>query len=864
MKPLHLTISAFGPYAAKVEIPFSSFGGKGLYLICGDTGAGKTMIFDAITFALYGQASGPYRRTELFRSDFAAPDVKTYVEFTFQYQRENYRIVRNPSYERKSLRSDKMTTEKADAVMYGPKDRIITGSRQVTAAVEELIGLDAGQFSQIVMIAQGEFLKLLFAGTEERGKIFRKIFRTQLLEGLQKQAKSDYLKQRQEYEMQKESALQYMEEIALGQGTKEEEALLACRQNKDIHSLEELLRYLDALLQTDEQRQENLIQQQKQTEALWEALQQQIGGIQHRLDAMQQAEKQLAEETERLEEHARARDMLRQEQKALEEEANALELELDECRKKLLLFQEAENTKLLAEQQTKQQKEQLERFQELQRFYQRLLQRKKEQEETKQEYIRCREKSRACAQQLSGLRQAYLDAQAGVLAMELTDGVPCPVCGSLSHPSPAKPVSEAPDENEIKAAEQKAEEAANRMQRASERAGNAAGAYQTEESGFIKQAKAQLQLLWNDVSGEPQESEVFDNIRDVWDSVSAQRLNEAVEEACDKARKRFSEAKERETAAGAQLEEKRRLQDGLLKLEEKQAQRAKIREKQKEQAHRLELLIQSAQSAIEVLTRQTKEQEEEQAERKEVILRRLEEKQMQQETLRTQLQEQKTCQQQLFARLKTNRRLYRQLEEKSRQISEAQLVCGWMGNLSDTLNGNLSGRQKLAFEQYAQGAYFRQVIDAANKRFLRMTSGRYTLVWQTQARDKKHQSGLELDVHDCYTGRQRSVSTLSGGESFKASLSLALGLSDIIQCRSGGVRLDTMFIDEGFGTLDEESLDQAMRVLQELSGGDRLVGLISHVPELAQRIENQIQVRKDRTGSKIEMKVSAIADKADC
>ncbi|HEX3026485.1 MAG TPA: SbcC/MukB-like Walker B domain-containing protein [Clostridia bacterium] len=188
---------------------------------------------------------------------------------------------------------------------------------------------------------------------------------------------------------------------------------------------------------------------------------------------------------------------------------------------------------------------------------------------------------------------------------------------------------------------------------------------------------------------------------------------------------------------------------------------------------------------------------------------------------------------------------------KERKTFESRYLA--VSGLSKTANGELSGRQKLAFEQYVQASYFNRIIQRANTRLDRMTDGRFELRRRESAADLRSQTGLELDVLDHYTGKIRTVKSLSGGESFKASLSLALGLSDVIQSHAGGVEVDTMFIDEGFGSLDSESLEQAIRTLCELTDGNRLVGIISHVSELKERIDRQVVITKSPTGSVIRL-----------
>lgn len=205
--------------------------------------------------------------------------------------------------------------------------------------------------------------------------------------------------------------------------------------------------------------------------------------------------------------------------------------------------------------------------------------------------------------------------------------------------------------------------------------------------------------------------------------------------------------------------------------------------------------------------------------------------------------------QQRHTLLETDGKILRQLESGSRKLLEAEQGYELLAGLSDTANGELRGKQKLAFEQYIQIVFFGQIIQEANKRFSVMTDGRYLLKRREDASNLRSQTGLELNVFDYYTGRLRSVQSLSGGEAFKASLSLALGLADVVQQYAGGIQLDAVFIDEGFGSLDHESLNQAIRILNDLAGSSRLAGIISHVEELKERIDRKIVVKKGTAGS---------------
>ncbi|MDD4583368.1 MAG: SMC family ATPase, partial [Eubacteriales bacterium] len=256
MKPLKLILSAFGPYGDKVEIPLSEFGDRGLYLITGDTGAGKTTIFDAITFALYGEASGTNRESTMFRSDFASTKVKTFVELEFVYQEEIYKIERNPKYQRAKSRGEGTTWENANAALIYPDGKVKTGSTAVTEAIKELLGIDRNQFTQIAMIAQGDFLKLLLANTEERGKIFRTVFNTDLYRQFQMELKRQANNLKGQYEDLHKSILQYVGEVSCPKDNVVYLELEKLKVENNIHLLDQFMASLITLIEEDTKLQE--------------------------------------------------------------------------------------------------------------------------------------------------------------------------------------------------------------------------------------------------------------------------------------------------------------------------------------------------------------------------------------------------------------------------------------------------------------------------------------------------------------------------------------------------------------------------------------------------------------------------------
>lgn len=765
MRPLVLTLSAFGPYAGEETLDFTKLGTKGLYLITGDTGAGKTTIFDAIVFALYGEASGEARGADMLRSKYASADTPTYVRMTFVYHGAEYRITRNPEYRRPAKKGDGYTTNKADAELVCPDGCIVTKNREVTRAVAELLGLDKNQFTQIAMIAQGDFLRLLYAKTEDRSKIFREIFHTKAYQTLQERLKAEAGALRQEYEALEKSIDQYLEGILCIEANFAAR-MDSVRQNRKAISTEDIAALIRGQLAEEEGR---LILLQKQ------------------LDTYEKELEQVNQVIGRVKERKKRREELENARKQLAFIAPSLASQQKQYEEKQQAFQALEAERSQLEKLYQDSLEMLEKkeAQEQMRF----------QVEKLREDVTAGEKAYGQAALLhkkakdvyDEMERWYLDEQAGVLALHLEEGKPCPVCGSLTHPMPAKKKEGAPSKAAVDKAKKEAEAANARVHRASEEV----GALKGRLDGAKEQYKAMLDAE-----------------------------NDAEKEA---ALLRFTGKEEAEKI----LREKER--ESLRKKKELSEAETACRNREKE--------YQRYQNMKEMLEKQLEEGDE-------TVPEELEEK-------RRGLTEKKQLalkeQQELHRCVQTNAGILRDIGEKGRQMKAVEEKWSLVGELAGTFNGNVVGKDKIMLETYVQMTYFDRMIGRANTRFMMMSGGQYELK-RAAAQNIKSQSGLELDVVDHYNGTVRSVKTLSGGEAFLASLSMALGLSDEIQSAAGGIALDTMFVDEGFGYLDEEALAQAIHTLQGLAEGNRLVGIISHVGSLKEKIERQIVVTKEKSG----------------
>ncbi len=920
MRPITLTLSAFGPYAGRTTLDMERLGSQGLYLITGDTGAGKTTIFDAITFALYGEASGDQRQSDMLRSKYAAADMPTEVELTFAYGGQNYTVRRNPEYERPAKRGGGTTLQRAEAQLTCPDGRILTKTKAVTAAIEELLGLNRSQFTQIAMIAQGDFLKLLLASTEDRLDIFRKILKTELYQSLQKRLARRSAELRQQWEQTGDSITQYVEGLTCDAEGKFAESLELAKDSQI--PLADIIELVDQILASDRE-------QKAEIEGRLSALDGQIGDLNLAIGkgqerektkrALKQAEEDLAEaegsyeetlalynaEKEKEVERALLREKIALEEKelnqydaleqarktcdetayrlkealeAVEEQSMSLETsksELNDLKEELSGLQDAGRQAALLESQLEQLEGRKKALSAAEADLADWTLLRSQWEQAKEAYLRASLKNDRLRTQYENLNRAFLDEQAGILAETLEEGQPCPVCGSTDHPAPAAKPETAPTEEALEAAKQASDEAAAEMSRRSAEAGSFDGQTKAKREELENKAD-QLFDQWKTESLAEQlrdEAEKAEEEKNRLDAQLRKALGDAehraaLEQLIPEKERQTSEAEaalcqQEKAAAALQSEAAERLRraDAMaaeLAYESKataESHLMSLREREKAGKKAFDWASEAygagkeardaLRGQVESLRGQLDGMTETDVAEKTARKEQLEEE-------RRALQDRLTA---CAARVSANGFALGKLREQSENLRQLEHQWSWVKALSDTANGNLSGKEKIKLETYVQMRYFDRIIARANTRFMVMSGGQYELKRREAAENNRSQSGLELDVIDHYNGSQRSVRTLSGGESFKASLSLALGLSDEIQSSAGGIRLDSMFVDEGFGSLDEESLQQAIRALADLSEGSRLVGIISHVGELKERIQKQIVVTKDKSaGSRVEIR----------
>ena len=926
MRPLKLTLSAFGPYAGETVLELEKLGKGGLYLVTGDTGAGKTTLFDAITYALYDHSSGGVREGAMLRCKYADPKTPTFVELEFEVNGARYTVRRNPEYTRPKVRGEGFTAEKADATLtYADGRPPVTKAKDVTAAVQEIIGLDYSQFSQIAMIAQGQFTKLLNASTEERSRIFRKLFRTQRYARLQDRLQEEASRLNQQRTAQNAKLDSLLSGVQYAPDDPDAAALAALSAQTEP---ETALALLDALLTRQTAAQETAAAALKQTETELDGLQQQLGAARQAVQlAAQLMEKQaaLAAAVPALEaartESARhagdaaqldaltgqvtqakaalsaydALDALCREQK---QAADAAQLARAQAAKKraqletlaaqltadehaLAALEAAPTQKLALETQEKelaQRGEALATLQSRLAACQKLAQKARRAQEA---YRTAAEAKAQAHARRDALDKAFLDAQAGVLARELTEGAPCPVCGSTHHPAKAQLPRTAPTQAQVDAAKQEADTADALAQTASTAAQSANAAADEARRSLRRDAESLLPQRFTAPDGPVQltfalmttvlaeeadalhtaqagctaalrQAEADCARRTALDADRQARTRQrpALEQAASDADRTAAAQSARADALERQITDQRaalpcpQRTEAQAALDALEAKRRTFRtgmEQAEAALRRAQQTHAAAKAAVDALLAQQA------AAAKAVPEQPLEVLQARQAELsaaRTALREQA---QQLAAQLLPNRTAAESYRAAAAARAALEQRWQWVSALAATAGGTLTSKQKIRLEAYIQMNYLDRILRHANTRLMQMTAGQYELE-RIGAENQRSQSGLDLGVIDHYNGTRRSVKTLSGGESFKASLALALGLSDEVQSAAGGIRLDTLFLDEGFGSLDDESLEQAMRVLAGLTKGDRLVGIISHVGALKDRIDRQVVVRKGRTG----------------
>lgn len=925
MKPLKLTMSAFGSYAGKNVIDFTGQQ-QGIFLITGDTGAGKTTIFDAITYALYNQTSGGERNGNMMRSQYAQPEAETYVELEFLYRGQTYRVRRNPDYKiTKTLKNGKIREQKVphSVELTLPDGTVFPEKKNATdAKIIEILGLTADQFSQIVMIAQGDFLKLLYTKSDERKMIFSKLFRTDIYWKIQenlrrKSMEMDERIQENDRAFEQEKSriipLPESEELPLDElverlrerlkdALKEQNLRRANVEelNKKITKYEEINKLfvsLEKIRQTGKELEARQVESKERRQQIENALKaDKVLVAEQQNLRQQQAVEQSVQAIAKMEETLTNNQEMFESLKTQLQEVEAIKKrEAADLQKKMLALEqsfpsyEALQNARSEEQQAKKVWEDLgktseESFHKKEAGIAALKEQQKRQEQvveqTKKNWEQTSLSASESAKHYEHMYEAFLKEQAGILAENLSAGCPCPVCGSTVHPDPAKLSDHAVTELEVEqakktraAAEEKRDLAHAAFETEKTEKQKLAQAVEKEEADFVlaqtiaKQQRKEAEQNYvslQKTAEQIREKLVYPSLAEAKKQYAAmQKALEAAEQEIAKKRQKVSElAEAMNTLKGQKLAEEENQKTAKKLAVKTEKEYAKLLEKSgfvSEETYHLAILPERSRSKLE---REEKEYESQclrqQSEQK------LLEKQVSGKTYTdtTELNEQLKIEKQALKEAeKTYMELHTAYEndrsvlqncavylEKGKKLeSEDQVIK----SLSKTANGRLSGSAKIDFETYIQRQYFKQIIHEANKRLLTMSNHQFILKLKEEANTgRKTNEGLDLSVYSLVTDSERDVKTLSGGESFLAALAMALGLSDIVERSAGAIHPDMMFIDEGFGSLDAQSRQQAIEVLAELAGDSRMVGIISHVTELKEQIDRQLVVSRTDKGSR--------------
>lgn len=871
MKPVELRISGWGPYKELQMIDFTRMEERGLFLITGATGAGKTTIFDAIMYALYGCMSGEVREKGSVRSDFAKPDTPTFVELSMTHKGESYHIYRNPEYlrprKRKGADGKELTKEKEKAILTLPDGSSVEGSSEVTRKIEELLCLDYRQFKQISMIAQGEFTKLLTASSQEKTKIFRQIFDTGLYERI-----AQLLKERSNAIYKEVSGYRHKmdEDVELYHPLEESAEAFAALVKGEAYDYEAVLAFLkeekkrigkeekEVLAQYQKLEERTLVLNGKLVEAqkaaeLQKSLERETERKQlldHRKEEMQQKEillwkadraGEIRQQELLCEESAKQIDKIKQQIRHLQEETGLREQQILTLQKLPEYQADFEAACELKEKLSEQERESEHNIKLCKQLEAQLKQ-------LQEVYLKLEQEELLARQTYEETEHRYRHNLAGILSSELEENRPCPVCGSLHHPAPAAVTEEHLTKEKVDQAKkawlQKQE---NTMHQHGETMAAKGKAEQAKEKGGellkaigqmqeqMDQLPAEIKALLSKYTRKSFEGELNRLLQLRVERAEKQEQIGNLQDELQKGQELFREREEERdillTKYGFASREE--YQGSLLSKEQIEAGKRELQDYEKNCRANEELL------------QHLKEQVQELVLADPVKLK---------EELKEALEEKRAVQQMLSKKQESRNlteRTYSSLKTKLAGLKETMERYTLVKGLDDLANGN--NKKRLVFEQYVLISCFEEILYAANLRLQTMSAGRYELRRVRGIVDARSKDNLEMEVLDYYTGKYRSVKTLSGGESFKVSLSLALGMSDVIQAQSGGIRVETMFIDEGFGTLDGESLDQACLVLQGLTESNRLIGLISHVPELSEKIPDQIRIHKTNTGSYAEV-----------
>ena len=871
MKPLKLTMRAFGPYAGETVIDFEKLQGRHLFLICGPTGAGKTTILDAMCYALYGKTSGD-RTGEKMRSDYADSSERTEVIFDFMLGDKTYRATRSPAQMVDKKRGSGQTLAAMQASLSELEDgkEINTLRTGIEEAAGKLIGLNADQFCQVILLPQGDFRKLLVAKADEREAILKQLFKTQRFSDFKDRLK-DRLDAKVREKMEKqtredqilsssgatdEKQLSQMVEEA-GKELKEAQDIVKSRE-KESNEFREVYQKETALMGHFTELEKALKQDAalKNEEGRMKEMEASLSMIRSarelapyfvHLDGITREGKQEAVRLKTARADMETYSKLNETLKKRIQELDAMKEKREEERKTALKMQDlVPKAKLYgaAVQALKNAKNALSRAE----------------EETKRLQAAAEAARKARDEQkekADAVRKSYIEGQAFLLAEGLEDGVPCPVCGAIHHPAPARGGDNVAKAEDVERAQKEYERASAAYDRANDtKEKHSTGAYAKAMSDHAK-ADAQMKTLeeipeaYRDPKYlEAESTRLLTDIRK-WEqdkeTAAAQLRKAGADLSASQAACRNAEERREE------LVKKYRETESVLKEASDKAGFQSLDEckewyKKKDTEESVRKTLEQYRADRKSTEERIKAEEQETAGKERPDMLALNEKS---KALQDQLKKASERAAALKERTETLQKAVSDARAIEKELEDLRKEEGLIRGLYDLTSGK---KTRITLERYVLGTLLDDVANAANLRLLSMSRRRYSLHRMTDE-SGLGKGGLSLEVSDSFTGRSRPANTLSGGETFLASLSLALGLADVVQSRQGGVRLDTMFIDEGFGTLDPDSLNSAMNTLIDLQNTGRMAGIISHVPELEERIDARLRVTPAEKGSKAEFEI---------
>ncbi|MBQ8966425.1 SMC family ATPase [Ruminococcus sp.] len=923
MRPITLKMQAFGPYAGLQVIDFDKLGSGGVYLITGDTGAGKTTIFDGVCFALFGKASGDGRTSVMFRSEYARPEDLTYVELVFEYGGTRYRVYRESKQMRQKLRGTGEVEHVPVVELYidGDDRPIALKESTVNEKITEILGLKHEQYRNVAMIAQNSFAQLLDTPTQERTKILSAIFSTGKYYALQEALKSDVSRIEREYSDSNLRIHTLLDSIRLSEDDPYSEELASAGNNNEAaatidlddlcgriiafetekvksadaeaesidkeltkisNALEEankLKELFDRKKNTSRMLEDNKISREKAETiaAQLRARKPELNGFVGKIAAMEgqlgryDAAEALLAEAAALFKNA---EMLRKQTALLEQTIKTDSRSIADRQSFLSGLGDIGAKLTKAEFEVRSLEEKLEDIKTIGRELREADNAGKAAVAAADKYLELNIAFSSAEESYKNILENYVKGQAGIIAKELKNGECCPVCGSTTHPHPAPFDDYIPDKKTLDKAKAEADRAGDLLHQAAQEAAAAKGKFDTARSNALAHAGEYApegctteQALENSRNDYKKKSAELKAAKTEMDKLNEllllkQRAESELAQLTEKTEKNkvslndrqgelretAAKAEERQAAAKQQLEQlpcgsKKEALAQIAELKKQHSELEQAINSAEEKLAQLEKDRAAISAKLDELEKQTAGKEMPNCPELEATLRdisrRKKEQQQRRDSVKANLSSAEDTRRKIKAEVANNEGLRRE-----HRIKKA---------VKDTACGDISGKQKIQLETYVQLEYFDRILSYANARLLQMTNGQFELV-RSEATQRRSKMGLDIEVRDHYTGGVRSIKSISGGESFMASLALALGFSDEIQQSAGGVRIDSMFVDEGFGTLDDEKLDKVYASLNGLAGNSRLVGVISHVPELQEKMERQIVVTKDNySGSKAEI-----------